>query len=401
MGEAQTKNNGNHVRAKWLVFAVLAMVLAVVVLVRFSNTPATTLGDSIQAGSQGRDLSTPSSRLVGHTPSLEEIVRSEFKNKKSSQIIINEVSRRTLTGLQGVHVTVDSDYTNQNLFDTNQVKTDVEVKLRDAGINILSKEQFLRANGWPLLLVTASVLPSQSEGSFIMIVKSLELYEQISLERSPDVTLYLATWGDFSGKVSRKIGLSATARAARQEIRSLVEHFADDYFFVNPASTNKLTRKKAQLPFTAKGTKYSNVALVGLTELHVPQLYSSDISVETTIIPQLEKAGITVLSSEQWNDVQDGHYPKKPYLFLKVRVVGDEPHCFKLVCSLKLIDRVILARNPEIIRELPVWESQIDTNPKDTNLKDTRREEVLRKIRQDVQDMMDVFIHAYLSANSS
>ncbi|UCF17172.1 MAG: hypothetical protein JSW59_06875, partial [Phycisphaerales bacterium] len=122
MVDVQTKSGNNPAWIKWCVVAWLAAILAVIVLVRFSNTPAATRagnddgcvdGPEDEFGfrpiQQRRDFSTPSSRLAGHTPSLEEIVRSESKNKKSPQIIINQVSRRTLTGLQGVHVTVDSD----------------------------------------------------------------------------------------------------------------------------------------------------------------------------------------------------------------------------------------------------------------------------------------------------
>ncbi len=344
---------------------------------------------------QQRDLSTPSSRLVSHTPSLEETVRNESKNIKNVQIMKNQVRRRTLTNLQGVHVIVDSGYANQNLLDKDQVRTDVELKLRYAGINVLSKEQCLRTKGRPSLLLNAFVLPSQWD-SFLAAVKSLELYEQVSLERNPDVTLYLATW-EGGVKSSFEDELRTAVKVARQEIKSLVEHFVDDYYSINLAPPNEHPRPEVLSTFTEAGGKYSSVALKGLVEIHVPQLYRCPvISVKTNIIPQLEKAGITVLSSEQWNEVQDGDYPKTPYLFLEAFHLGDDPKCFKGVFPLKLIDRVILTRNPEIIRELPVWESKLGLETGDMRHKD----EVLREVRQDVQDMVDEFINAYLSVKS-
>jgi len=335
-----------------------------------------------------------------YTPSLEETVRNEFKNMKSVEVRNNQVRRRTLTNLQGVYAIVASEYGNQNLYkqnllDTDQVRTDLELKLRYAGINVLSKEQFLRTRGRPSLIVNAFVLPSQFGDSFIAAVKSLELYEQVSLERIPDVTLYLSTWEDF-GKCSGKDELTEAVRIARQEIKSLVEHFADDYYSVNPVPPKEALRLEVQSTFIEAGDKYSSVPLKGLTGIHVPQLYGSDIPVMTTIIPQLEKAGITVLSSEKWNAGEYGHYPKKPYLFLYASPLGDDPQCFKLVFPLQLIERVILVRNPEIIRELPVWESKSRITIGDMRNKN----EVLMEIRQDVQDMVEEFINAYLSVKS-
>lgn len=51
---------------KWLALTFLVIILIAIIAVRFSNTPAATRADGIPAGWQQRDLSTPSSRLVGH-----------------------------------------------------------------------------------------------------------------------------------------------------------------------------------------------------------------------------------------------------------------------------------------------------------------------------------------------
>ena len=214
----------------------------------------------------------------------------------------------------------------------------------------------------------------------------------MSLERRPDVTLYLATWED-NAKLSEEEELRTAKSVLRHEVKSLVEHFIDDYYCVNSVSP----RAEVQFTFAANGDKYSNIALKGLTEMHVPQIAGSDISVKAVIIPQLEKAGIKVLSSEPFHEVQDVYYPKTPYLFLWAsRSSGSDSKSTKLVLPLQLFDRVILERNPEIIRVLPVWESKFDMKV-DRTLKDN----ALHEIRQDVQDMVDEFINAYLSANSS
>jgi hypothetical protein len=52
--------------AKWFMFALLIIILIAIIAARFSNTPAITKADSNPVYEQQRDLSTPSSRLIGH-----------------------------------------------------------------------------------------------------------------------------------------------------------------------------------------------------------------------------------------------------------------------------------------------------------------------------------------------
>jgi len=68
-------------QVKWLVLALLAVVCIAIIVVRFSNTPATTQADNRDVANefgfvplqQQRDLSTPSSRLVGHWKNGDEL----------------------------------------------------------------------------------------------------------------------------------------------------------------------------------------------------------------------------------------------------------------------------------------------------------------------------------------
>jgi len=384
-------------QVKWLAVALLFVVLTAIIVVHFSNTPATTrAGTRVKSFSERvssvpqQVLSTPSSRLVSHTPSLEETVINASKNI-DYEILQNQIRRRTLANLQGVHVVMGSDFGDQNLLDTSQVRTDVELKFRNADINVLSEEQLFRTKGRPIFYVDASVFQN-TWGTFFTGVKSLGLYEKVSLERNPDVTLYLATW-ERVGKPSEEKELRTAERISRQKIKSLVEYFIEDYYYANPVST----RAEVQFTSAANGDKYSDIALKGLTEIHVPQIAGSDISVKTTIIPQLEKSGIKVLSSEPFHQVQDVYYSKIPYLFLCASFSsGSDAKClYKVVLPLQLFDRVTLERNPEIIRVLPVWESKLGMKV-NMILKDN----ALHEIRQDVQDMVDEFINAYLSVKS-
>jgi hypothetical protein len=56
----------NKEQARWFVLALLVVILTAIIVVHLSNTPAATRADSNPIYGQQRDLSTPSSRLVGH-----------------------------------------------------------------------------------------------------------------------------------------------------------------------------------------------------------------------------------------------------------------------------------------------------------------------------------------------
>lgn len=390
----------NKTKSKWLIVSFVTVGFIGIVAVSVSHTQVDARPSKIDFVPLRlqKDVSSPSVYLDSHTPSLEEAVRDEFKGMESAKIVDNQVRRRTLTNLQGVYVDVGWGNNDQNLLNEDRVRTDVELKLRYAGINVLSEEQYFRAKGKPLLYVKAFVLPSQSKDLFCGAAFSLELNEQVFLERDPSVTLYLGTWEycETDSKIISGLDAKAVERGVRRAVKSLVEHFIDDYSHMNSALPNDPTGPDIPLIFAADGDKYSDVALKGLTKVHVPQLYGSDISIKNVIIPQLENVGITVLSSEKLKVGQDRHYHKMPYLSLKAIVTDNDAQCFKFVLPLRLIDRVILVRNPKIIRELPVWESKLNFDMGSPG----HKSKVMQDIREDVQDMMDEFINACFSVNS-
>lgn len=109
------------------------------------------------------------------------------------------------------------------------MQTDVELKLRLAGIPVLSHEQWLAAPGHPYLYVNVNVLdPSDSAWPYSVMV---ELDQSVKLERSPEVSVVAATWSAAPGVGN--VG-SLNVRSVRDHVKDQVDHFINAYLAVNP-----------------------------------------------------------------------------------------------------------------------------------------------------------------------
>src|SRR5690349_8518843 len=71
-----------------------------------------------------------------------------------------EYSRKSLKGIDGVHVVVETlaDAVKQDGLSAQDIQTDVELKLRLAGIKVLTQKENLAMPGYPCLYVRATPL---------------------------------------------------------------------------------------------------------------------------------------------------------------------------------------------------------------------------------------------------
>lgn len=70
--------------AKWFVFALFIIILIAIFASRFSNTPKVTRADNNHIYGKQRDLSTPSSRLIGHWVGVPDADRLYYQPIKHS-----------------------------------------------------------------------------------------------------------------------------------------------------------------------------------------------------------------------------------------------------------------------------------------------------------------------------
>ncbi len=141
--------------------------------------------------------------------------------------------RESLAGLTGVYVIVervDPDAEQEGL-DQSTLQTDVEVKLRQAGIRVLTKTEALVTPGAPNLHLMVDTMKLSGAALPIYAVSfHLELNQEVMLARKPTIALLAPTWST-SG-----IGAAGTKalHRMRENVRDLVDRFINAYLAANP-----------------------------------------------------------------------------------------------------------------------------------------------------------------------
>jgi hypothetical protein len=143
----------------------------------------------------------------------------------------DEDSRATLVGLPGVYVLVGhiADEAQRDGLDTLQVRTDVEVKLRQAGIRVLGREEWLSTAGVPFLYVNIQTVKNQQNVYAFSV--DIELRQRVTLVRQQSPPLLVTTWS-----ASGVIGTVGSKRLAtlRDDVRDQTDQFINAYLAANP-----------------------------------------------------------------------------------------------------------------------------------------------------------------------
>jgi hypothetical protein len=157
----------------------------------------------------------------------------------------SERTRATLRGVEGVHVVVGDlrpDVERAGLT-RQQLQTDVELQLRQAGIPLVTSAERVHVPGQPFLAVAAHVVPRADGLLAAAYAITVEVYQVASLETAA-VKATVSTWS--VGKTG-SIGLPLLA-ALRDSVKDSVEHFIDAYLSVNPHPVNSTTPSSSSPP---------------------------------------------------------------------------------------------------------------------------------------------------------
>lgn len=143
----------------------------------------------------------------------------------------DEFSRATLAGLSGVQVVVENlnpDVRNDGL-DVSDVRTDTELKLREASIPVLTREQSSATPGRPYLYMVVSIM-KRSDGLCAYNV-DVQLVQMVVLTRDRSTTTMAITWA-ATGSIGT-IGENHL-RDLRGTIGDFVNQFINAYLAANP-----------------------------------------------------------------------------------------------------------------------------------------------------------------------
>ena len=145
----------------------------------------------------------------------------------------NKFARMSLRGLIGVEVVVDelTPEAEADGLGTTAIQTDVELKLRQSGIKVLTREQGLAAPGMPVLYIRVATYRS-SEAPVYAVFVEVELEQAVRLEREPSVRVRVVrTWNarGFLGTVGRQ-----RLPTVRDNVKDQVDQFVNAWLSVNP-----------------------------------------------------------------------------------------------------------------------------------------------------------------------
>jgi hypothetical protein len=138
----------------------------------------------------------------------------------------------SLRGLRGVYVLVESLQPEVERAGLTKaaIQTDAELKLRFAGIRVLTGTEFAKEPGRPYLYLNANVnaIPGKSPWGYST---SVELYQVAQLDRDSSFRLEVSTWREGGGGASASP--STIANRVRSDLKDLVDRFINAYLSVN------------------------------------------------------------------------------------------------------------------------------------------------------------------------
>jgi hypothetical protein len=182
----------------WVLAAMLVICASVLWAANKTDSPQVTFYDEVLAGLKGVTL---------------------CKNQ-----------RDVLAGLQGVRVLVEhlNPKVEEYGLEAQQLQNDVELRLRQNGIKVLSEQEYLSTLN-PCLYVCV-IVDIRPESSLVVSGITLELREAVLLIRDQTKLCMGGTWWTAS---TGSVGLN-NIKTIREGVKDNVDKFINDYLAVNP-----------------------------------------------------------------------------------------------------------------------------------------------------------------------
>lgn len=136
--------------------------------------------------------------------------------------------QKSLRGLQGVSVQV-MKFDSPEGVSLKQIQTDVELRIRKAGIRVVPFSSVSLLRGQPFLWI--SVLALKNPLGISVYSVNVQLWQDVTLKRSPTMSLSAATYT----VAPRLVVVDAqNIRQLREDLSDCVDSFINDYLAMNP-----------------------------------------------------------------------------------------------------------------------------------------------------------------------
>ena len=151
----------------------------------------------------------------------------------SAFAVDEEVTRRTLKGLPGVSVVVEDfqpnikNYLIKAELSKENIQTNIETRLKNAGIQVLKWDEMLKTRSKPVLYVNINT--HEYERYFYAYDIKLELRQLVAMETDPQIKSLVATWDiNMTGAVNL-----GNLNILNQNLNTLLDKFIKGYREVN------------------------------------------------------------------------------------------------------------------------------------------------------------------------
>jgi hypothetical protein len=160
---------------------------------------------------------------------LAAILAIAFLLITSVSLAGDELEQRALRGLNGVYVLVEvlNPEAERLGLTQDQIKTDVELRLRKAGVRVLTNEDRYKTPGMPYLYVNVNTSFKSGTGLCAHSV-GVELKEMVMLARRFETVGSIWRTGSVG-----TVGI-ANIKELRGSVGDLVDEFINDYLAANP-----------------------------------------------------------------------------------------------------------------------------------------------------------------------
>ena len=147
--------------------------------------------------------------------------------------------RQSLRGIQGVKVEiVINDTVRKTGPSKDQLRTDVELKLRKAGIKVLTENEKLNVPGKPYLVLNLAALETGKKRDTFNYAYFIELrlFQDTKLLKDVEVvgTTASGTWHTAGLLAVEPLTKGSFQRSVRDVLADQTDKFINDYLAVNP-----------------------------------------------------------------------------------------------------------------------------------------------------------------------
>jgi hypothetical protein len=150
---------------------------------------------------------------------------------------------KSLKGIKGIYVLIEElpeSLKSKTGLTEDQLRTDVELKLRLAGISVVSESESLYIPGFPYLYV--NINGYVEEIGLVVYNIEVELRQTVILKRNRSIEAVGATtWK--TGTIGT-VGLDKSSASIRNAVKDHVDGFINAYLSVNPVSAGKQPLQK-------------------------------------------------------------------------------------------------------------------------------------------------------------